>query len=536
MQLKPKQYDFTLQSFLSSWNLERIKAMTIDEYADLSNHDSLCYWLEYGTKNLGEIGGMQINKFELWKPQAGENKQFRDGRFTMEGKYAYKSKRGATLNQAFETIRNLIIDIVHNSLEENWEAIVDNEFHAIVKWKLACLFSKKQLLSIYSRRALLSIARGLGYSFTNGDNILVIQQAIISKKTNDEDIVDFAYRVYSEFAERDKTNKRNYFIIGSKYSDDEGYDTVSVIDKFIDNRCIAIGWLDWLDFSSYMGKKYKEVNDFVENNWNSGSPAISKIKSYFRHLSDMKAGDIIAVKSQGAYGKLTIIAYAQVVEREGEIYWHDDSLLGHHINVEFLEVGFSHETGETYAGTVHKLTADKDGERFSKVFGWHAADWQEDSEEEEYGEIVVFDEPDDEGYRVKVETSFQRSAIASVTVNRIHNRIQNRFVEYLNTQYPNDACSGEKRYIDAKRITADKIYIYEIKPFTSVYSCIREGLGQLFDYMHREHTSKEKRLVIVGPNEPNSTDKKFLADIKDNLKVPFSYIAFNESEMTAKEY
>jgi hypothetical protein len=39
----------TLARFLESRNLERIERMTIAEYADLSDHDSLCYWLEYGT-------------------------------------------------------------------------------------------------------------------------------------------------------------------------------------------------------------------------------------------------------------------------------------------------------------------------------------------------------------------------------------------------------------------------------------------------------------------------------------------------------
>lgn len=536
MQLNPLHYDVTLDAFLDSWNLDRIKNMTIDEYADLSNHDSLCYWLEYGTKNLGQIGGMSLGKFELWKPKQGEYKEFKDGRFKMEGIFAYKRQKGNTLEEAFNNIRKAIFDIVRHALNENWQAIEQIEFNAIVKWKLASLFSNKQLLPVYSKRALLAIARGFGHTFTIKDSILVIQQAIIKHKPAEEDMVEFSYRVYLQFAEKDKMSNISYFIVGSKYGDDNGNDTVSVIDKFIENKCIAIGWLDWLDFSSYMGKGAKMINAFVANNWDSGKPTVGKIKSYFRHIGQMKAGDIIAVKSQGAYGQLKIIAYAEVVERQGRIYWHDDDVLGHHINVEFLEVGFVHETGENYAGTIHKLEAEKDGEKFYKIFGWYAGDQREEIDEEEEESVDDSDESRKEGYNNKIETSFERSAIASVTVNRIHNQIQNRFIQYLKRVYPDHYCSGEKKYIDAKRITPDEIIIYEIKPFASVYSCIREGIGQLFDYMHKESSGKQKRLVIVGPNEPGPTDFKFLNEIREMLKVPFGYIAFNQATGSAIEY
>jgi hypothetical protein len=272
-----------------------------------------------------------------------------------------------------------------------------------------------------------------------------------------------------------------------------------VIDKFIENGCVAIGWLDWLDFGSYIGSSVKAINDFVEDNWQNEKPKIGKIKSYFRHLAQMKPGDIIAVKSQGAYGQLKIIAYAEVVEREGSVYWHNDDLLGHHINVEFLEVGFVHETGETYAGTVHKLAPEKDGEKFYKIFGWYAGEHQEDSmDDEDDEESVDFtDESAENGYNNKIETSFERSPIASVIVNRIHNRIQNRFIEYLQTTYPHDLCSGEKRYIDAKRITSDEVIIYEIKPFTNVYSCIREGIGQLFDICTKKKPPNKNGLLLL---------------------------------------
>jgi len=537
MQLAPKHYDVTLDSFLSSWNLERIKKMTIHEYADLSDHDSLCYWLEYGTKNLGAIGRISLNKFELWKPRDSKDKEFKDGRFKMEGVYAWNAQKGNTLEQAFNTIKQLVVDIVVHASNQDWTAIDGIRFHAIAKWKIACLFSKKQLLPVYSMRALLAIANGLGYAFTGKEKVSVIQAGIIGHKSEDEDMVDFSYRIYTQFASRDKISNRNYYIVGSKYSDGNGNDNVSVVDQFIAHGCVAIGWLDWLDFGHYMGKQNKEVNTFVASNWTIIKPTLGKIQGYFRLLSQMKSGDIIAVKSEGEYGQLNIIAYAEVVERNGSAYWHDEDVLGHHIHAEFLDAGFVNDTGETYAGTIHRLTREKDGPAFNKIFGWYAGDLQEvgPAESEETTEVII-DETDEEGYNGKVETSFERSAIASVIVNRVHNRIQNRFIEYLKANYPNDLSSGEKKYIDARRISSEEVFIYEIKPFSDVYTCIRQGIGQLFDYMHKEKSKKQKRIIIVGPNEPNPADLKFLDEIKKMLSVPFAYIAFDESRMTAKEY
>jgi hypothetical protein len=172
MQLDPKHFDIILASLLNSWTLNRIRIMTIEEYADLSDYDSLCYWLEYGTKDVGAIGIMSLGKFELWKPRKGEDKKFKDGRFKMEGFYAYKSQKSNTLKQAFNKIRKSIFDIVKHSLNQNWEAIEAIEFHTIIKWKLAFLFSSKRLLPVYSMRSLLAIARGLGHTFTSKYNIL----------------------------------------------------------------------------------------------------------------------------------------------------------------------------------------------------------------------------------------------------------------------------------------------------------------------------------------------------------------------------
>ncbi|NOZ46148.1 MAG: hypothetical protein GXO79_05125 [Chlorobi bacterium] len=530
MELKTKNFDIVLSDFLTLWTVDRVEKMTIQEYANLSDHNSFRYWLEYGTKSLGAIGGIALHKFELWKPK--NKKDFKDNRFKTDGEYVWNAKKGETSQEAFTEIKKLILEIILHSQKQNWKAIDTIAFHAIGKWKISFLYSNKKLLPIYSKRALLSISKGLGQEFQYKTQISVLQDFILEYKDKSEDIDDFAHRVYTQFAE--KIKKRNYYIIGSKYGDSNGNDVIPKIDEFLKYNCVAIGFLDWLDFSTYMGSDNDNINKFVNDNWKRDKPAWYKIQRYFRLLSKIKEGDIIAVKSHGAHNRLTIIAYAEVVKRNGSIYEHNENKLGHHINVDFLDAGFYKQLGLTYAETIHQLTPKKDGDKFNKVFGWYADTLIKDREV-----IIGMEEGDDledSNYNEKSETTFERSATASVKVNLVHNRIQNRFLKYLMTTYPNDINIGERNRIDAKRETNSNIFIYEIKPFESVYACIRAGIGQLLDYSHLLKSKKNKKIIIVGPNEPEQRDIDFIIAIKNVLQIPFSYIAFDEEKLKLKEF
>lgn len=529
MELLPSQVDVKLDAFHNSWNLERIQNMTVEEYADLNNHDSLCYWLEYETKELGAIGNFPLTKFGVWKPR--EEKELKKP-FVFESGYFYNSKNGNNLNDAFKKVKEKIIEIVIHSQNLNWQEIDKIKYNIIPKWKLVFLFSKKATLPIYSRRALTDIVIGLGnYEFNQRSPISYLQKFILNYKLENESMEGFGHRMYIEFALK---TKPNFYIIGSKY----GNKSVPQINDFIKNQCVAIGFYDWLDFSSLIGQSEKKINDFIVKNWNEDQPAVHKLQSIFTKIAKLKEGDIIAVKSHGAYNMLTIIAYAQVVRRNGNIYEHHEDKLGHHINVEFLDAGFYKELGLTYGETIHELTKKKDGIKFDKVFGWYSGIQKDTIELDEFEDDEEFNEKyfEDTGfaYNEKSEQSFNRNAIASVKVNQIHNIIQNRFIRYLTEQYPEDSIKGEKNRIDAKRETSSEVHIYEIKPYENVFSCIRGGIGQLLDYAHHYNTKKEIYIYIVGPNQPNQKDLKFIEAIRNNLKTPFRYVAFEQYNF--KEY
>jgi len=324
MELQPSQVDIKLAEFHNSWSLQRIQNMTLEEYADLSNHDSLCYWLEYGSKQLGLIGDNPLSKFEIWRPKDQE-KELKGDRYKFQDGYFWNATKGNTRDEAFENIRELIIQIVQHAQNLNWDELDNIRYHSIPKWKLVFMFSNKMALPIYSKRALLAIAKGLGnidYPYTT--KVSILQRYILTFKTEEEQIEHFAGRNYLAFAEK---RKPNFYIIGSKYGDDNGNDVIPKIGEFIEHKCIAVGFLDWIDFSTLMGANEKIVNDFVFKNWKEEKPVVHKIQAIFRKITQIKEGDIIAVKSHGAHNQLTIIAYAEVVKRDGKIYEHRKDLL-----------------------------------------------------------------------------------------------------------------------------------------------------------------------------------------------------------------
>ena len=211
MKLNPETLDETLARFLAAWPVSRVRIMTVADYADLSNHDSFCYWLEYGTKNLGEIGAVPLNKFELWKPT--DETDFKDGRYLTDGTYAWNRKRGNTLAIAFNDVRNNILQIIAQSQAKNFSEIDKVPFHQIGKWKIAFLYSNKTLLPVYSKRALLAISKGLDREYLYKTKVSVLQNFIISQKPTNEDIISFAYTQYQLFASKEKPN---FYIIGWK--------------------------------------------------------------------------------------------------------------------------------------------------------------------------------------------------------------------------------------------------------------------------------------------------------------------------------
>ena len=59
-----------LKDFLTRWSINNIKKMKLSDYVsikDMKYKNTFTYYLEYKTKNLGEIGGVPMTKFAIYQ-------------------------------------------------------------------------------------------------------------------------------------------------------------------------------------------------------------------------------------------------------------------------------------------------------------------------------------------------------------------------------------------------------------------------------------------------------------------------------------
>lgn len=516
MELEPSVFDDKLEEFHAQWTLTAIRNMTLEQYANLNDPHSFCYWLEYGSAELGAIGNNSLNKFGIWIPKE-EDKHFAK-MFKYDGTYAWYAILGNTAEEAFTTIHNRIKEIVRLALAEQFGQIEDVKTHSIVKWKIAFLYSHKQLLPVYSKPALLQIAKGLNGNFNDSSTVFEMQSYILAQKPEAEPVEDFVARIYKLY----RLKGRKFYVFGSKYSDEHGGDTVDVFPDMLKASDVAIGFMGYFNFSPYALSDAREIEQAVIANYKEKKPELSKMKRYFRLLLQIREGDIIAVKSQGTHNKLTIVAYATVVKRNGSIYSYQPKQLGHHIHVEFMDWGFKRSTGLTYAETIHEIKVGKP--ELKKIFGPYAL-FAKGSKAPELTEGEAEGDDDDKD---RDENDYTRGNNSQVVVRQIHNMMQNRFLRYLKEKHQGQHVEREyENRVDVYRQFGKSEWMYEIKPFESPYRCIREGIGQLLDYVHRFKKHPNLKIIIVGPEKPKAKDQRFIDHIQQSIGLDFEYQSFD---------
>lgn len=114
--------------FLDYWPLERLKTMTVEEYAVGNHRCSFCYWLEHGTKAFAGISGRSgARMYECW---------FRDG-----------SEKHEHAEVSFESLRSLIVSVAQAAAEKDMSLLAELSkkdrrcgLWPQVFWKIALLY------------------------------------------------------------------------------------------------------------------------------------------------------------------------------------------------------------------------------------------------------------------------------------------------------------------------------------------------------------------------------------------------------------
>lgn len=187
--------------FLSTWPLERVKEMTIEEYTNLNKKDSFCYWLESITEYLGSIWGGSVFKFGIYKRK--DTKREFEKNALSDGEYAWLVKYGKTRDEAFEKVKSIIIDIIEKSQAGDFKAIDSIDLGNAIKWKIAHLYSDNRILNVFSKEKLIEIAKKLSIEFEKKISFYNLQDLVLKQKSPEEDYFTFAKRIWSLTANKE---------------------------------------------------------------------------------------------------------------------------------------------------------------------------------------------------------------------------------------------------------------------------------------------------------------------------------------------
>ncbi len=116
--------------------------MTLEQYTDDKRQDAFIYWLEILTQDLGGIRGGSAFKFGISRRRSKGRKPRTAGR-AYNARYMWLERHGATPQEAFASIRQLIVDVVDAVQAGRLEAIDTLKLSPVIRWKLAFLYQPR---------------------------------------------------------------------------------------------------------------------------------------------------------------------------------------------------------------------------------------------------------------------------------------------------------------------------------------------------------------------------------------------------------
>ncbi|MDG4946406.1 AAA family ATPase [Weeksellaceae bacterium KMM 9713] len=336
-------------SFINKFPKDEIINLSIDEYAQGTDENSFCYWLEF-KKILFGIGGGNASKFGIYKAKA-------DGNYYTSFGNNKRQLTGTELEDLFLEIKKGITLALEYAENDEIDKIktIDIPVWNMVLQKILALYYPNKFVNIGASRVLIKCAKDLNIEGVElkPENLIEINYTIRQTIDNQSEFKDWPYEKIGKFLWKTYSidTTQNYYIIGSKYD--------GKIDKYpemLKNEVVSIAFANHLDLSNLYLETPSNIITYLKEEGEQ-----SKSYNALKHFLSLKEGDKIAVKSSGSpkgnEGFLSIHALAEVVEREGEVYTYEPDGLGHCINVKFADnPQYKEYDLGGYGSTIHKLS------------------------------------------------------------------------------------------------------------------------------------------------------------------------------------
>lgn len=289
MESKAEMRHRLYEEFLKEFPLESLKSMPLEKYTNLKREDAFCYWVESRTYELGSIWGGASYKFGIYKYAKKPNNP---GIIVSDEEYAWYKWYGAKdRDEAYQKTLISVLKVATASAEGRFADIdEDKTLGEVLRWKIAFLYSNKQLIPIYKRKYLEDLAAILGMNSVSKASIWELQKFLIEQK-GDKDLFDYYDYLLSILPDEEKVknNKANSRVW--LYAPGEN---ARFWEECLANGKMYLGWDQMGDLSVYaskdaMSEKMKEVYG-ADKGYTNDSLAT------FDFAYTLKPGDIVYVK------------------------------------------------------------------------------------------------------------------------------------------------------------------------------------------------------------------------------------------------
>lgn len=201
------QTQYTLwDEFLEAWPIERLQSMSLEEYTLAGSKDTLTYWLEAKLSDMGSIWGGSAFKFGIFSRANTEPKPSNET-YAYDDDFGWHSELGATAAEAFESVRNAVVEIYHAARASDLRKIdAQKAVWQVVGWKLAFHYQNRDrptIINIFKRDWLASYLNLDEKKSTRPE----LYEALIQEKPDDEGILEFGHRIWSEIMKDQDSNE-----------------------------------------------------------------------------------------------------------------------------------------------------------------------------------------------------------------------------------------------------------------------------------------------------------------------------------------
>lgn len=183
-------------SFTKYFNRNKIRRMDIDDYVAgvqlPENGYNFCYTLERQLDGLGRIIGATAFKFGVYYGRTKSDENY---------KYRFTKKFGNTYQEAFEKVRETILELLDAGESEDIDIIAQNILSPMFKGKILCSYYPERYLNVFSPDHLnyFLIQLDLDTKELLRKDAVYKREALISFKNQDAIMKNWSVDLFSNF-------------------------------------------------------------------------------------------------------------------------------------------------------------------------------------------------------------------------------------------------------------------------------------------------------------------------------------------------